>query len=620
MISPIRLFPILATSIALLICVAEARSPKNLAQRFFMKSEMENARISPGNRYLSYIGDKGSRALMTYEFETGRRRSIQADQGNDIYDHYWVSRKQVLVFSQKLGIPSQIFTTSDRLTRMQPSEYVEVYDLLPDVANKLIVKDTERSEKFFHLDRFDVTTGSRKRVAKNPGHIISWFTDKDGLIRIRLWVDENENDRFEYRKDADSPWGEIHPGTDSFGLLFLNEPEKIIAFVLPEGEDRVIGRYFDCARDQAYGKPIEDPEYDVIPDFYILDPETENTYGFSYQAERRQAVWLNAAHQRLQNRVDTIYPDSLNEIHGFALNETKAVVRRSNDRNPGEWMLFDIENEQESLIGKERPWIDPEQSASTESIVYPNRQGIPIHALVTRASRKTEENRMIVMIHGGPRARDYWGWDSEAQYFAALGYTVLKINYRGSSDYGIDYSPYSHLESIKASIADVADGVRWALKEGLANPDKVAIYGSSFGGHVALRCAAENPDLFACVIGYAGVYDWVREMDREFAKEPIYWKLKMRTYYGDYENEKDQWRAASAITIADRIDAPVYLLHGGSDQIVASKQSKLMRSALKKAGKSVKLKILSFNNHGMATETPAIRFYQNLAKFIEESM
>ncbi|MGY8695051.1 MAG: alpha/beta hydrolase family protein, partial [Verrucomicrobiia bacterium] len=99
-----------------------------------------------------------------------------------------------------------------------------------------------------------------------------------------------------------------------------------------------------------------------------------------------------------------------------------------------------------------------------------------------------------------------------------------------------------------------------------------------------------------------------------------YWKLKLHTYYGDYDNEKDLWREASAITIADQINAPVYLIHGGSDQIVASKQSRLMRTALKKAKKDVTLKILSFNNHGMVSEKPAIRFYENLAKFIDESM
>jgi dipeptidyl aminopeptidase/acylaminoacyl peptidase len=224
------------------------------------------------------------------------------------------------------------------------------------------------------------------------------------------------------------------------------------------------------------------------------------------------------------------------------------------------------------------------------------------------------------MIHGGPRARDYWDWDSEAQYFAALGYTVLKINYRGSSEYGLEYSPYSHLDAIRNSIVDVADGVRWAIDEGFTKSGKAAIYGSSFGGHVALRTAAEYPELFSCVIGYAGVYDWVKEMDREFAKEPIYWKLKQFKYYGDYDNEKEQWWDASAVTLAGQIRAPVYLLHGGADEIVASRQSRLMHKALKNAGKDVTLKILSFNNHGMVSERPTIRFYENLAKFVGSAL
>ena len=109
-------------------------------------------------------------------------------------------------------------------------------------------------------------------------------------------------------------------------------------------------------------------------------------------------------------------------------------------------------------------------------------------------------------------------------------------------------------------------------------------------------------------------------MDREFAKEPIYWKLKQFKYYGDYQNEKELWQNASAVTLAHKIQAPVYLLHGGADEIVASRQSRLMHKALKNAGKDVTLKILSFNNHGMVSERPTIRFYENLAKFIGRTL
>lgn len=604
---------------SLLLSAGVARKPKTLAQTFFMKPDIEDARVSPGNHSLSYIGNSGQRALFNYDFQTGRRRSVKAERGNNIYDYYWVSSNQIIVFAQRLGIPTEVFSTNRRLNHTARCEYVEVYDLLPDTADRIVVKDTGRSEKFFDLDSFNVDTGSRKTVAKNPGHIISWHTDKDGVVRIRQWVDENEDDRFEYRSNDQSPWKAIDPGTDSYGILFLDEPERILSFFLPEGSDRVIARAFDCATNRFYGPIIEDPIYDLIPETYLLDPETEDTFGFSYQADRRRTIWFRQEHHQIQEKINAAFPQTLNDIHGFALENTHAVVRRHSDRNPGEWLLFEIATGKSKLIGKERPWIDPSKMASTQSMTFLNREGDAIYSLLTSPPRGVDPKGLLVMIHGGPRARDYWDWDSEAQYFAALGYTVLKINYRGSSDYGLQYSPYSHLHAIKASVADVADGVRWAIENGHSKSGKAAIYGSSFGGHVALRTAAEYPDLFSCVIGYAGVYDWVREMDREFADEPVYWKLKLHKYYGDYDNEKDQWLEASAVTLADQIEAPVYLLHGGSDEVVAARQSRLMQKALKNAGKDVTLKILSFNNHGMVSERPTIRFYENLAKFIEDA-
>jgi len=618
--SLIRNLILYALILAAASTLAAPRKPKTLAEKFFFKPDIEDARVSPGSHSLSFIGNNGQRALFNHDFETGKRRSIKADRGNQIYDYYWVSPYQVIVFAEKLGIPAEVFSANRRLSAVEPCDYVQVYDLMPDTSDRILIKDTGKSEKFFDLELFNVDSGSRKRVAKNPGHIISWITDKNGIVRMRQWVDEDENDRFEYRLNEETEWKEIHLGTDSFGVLFLNEPEKVLSFHRPEGKDRVIARAFDCARNEFYGPSIEDPDYDLIPETYILDPETEETFGFSYQAERRRTIWFKHEHHRIQEKINAAFPHTLNDIHGFALDETHAVIPRHSDRNPGEWLLFEIDTGQTKLIGKERPWIDPAETASTQSITFPNREGTPIHALLTQPPHGVARKGLLTMIHGGPRARDYWDWDSEAQYFAALGYTVLKINYRGSSEYGLEYSPYSHLDAIRNSIVDVADGVRWAIDEGFTKSGKAAIYGSSFGGHVALRTAAEYPELFSCVIGYAGVYDWVKEMDREFAKEPIYWKLKQFKYYGDYDNEKEQWWDASAVTLAGQIQAPVYLLHGGADEIVASRQSRLMHKALKNAGKDVTLKILSFNNHGMVSERPTIRFYENLAKFVGSAL
>jgi len=618
--SLIRNLILYALILAAASTLAAPRKPKTLAEKFFFKPDIEDARVSPGSHSLSFIGNNGQRALFNHDFETGKRRSIKADRGNQIYDYYWVSPYQVIVFAEKLGIPAEVFSANRRLSAVEPCDYVQVYDLMPDTSDRILIKDTGKSEKFFDLELFNVDSGSRKRVAKNPGHIISWITDKNGIVRMRQWVDEDENDRFEYRLNEETEWKEIHLGTDSFGVLFLNEPEKVLSFHRPEGKDRVIARAFDCARNEFYGPSIEDPDYDLIPETYILDSETEETFGFSYQAERRRTIWFKREHHRIQEKINAAFPHTLNDIHGFALDETHAVIPRHSDRNPGEWLLFEIDTGQTKLIGKERPWIDPAETASTQSITFPNREGTPIHALLTQPPHGVARKGLLTMIHGGPRARDYWDWDSEAQYFAALGYTVLKINYRGSSEYGLEYSPYSHLDAIRNSIVDVADGVRWAIDEGFTKSGKAAIYGSSFGGHVALRTAAEYPELFSCVIGYAGVYDWVKEMDREFAKEPIYWKLKQFKYYGDYDNEKEQWWDASAVTLAGQIQAPVYLLHGGADEIVASRQSRLMHKALKNAGKDVTLKILSFNNHGMVSERPTIRFYENLAKFVGSAL
>ncbi len=214
----------------------------------------------------------------------------------------------MLIFAQRLGIPSQVFSTNRRLSLSKANDYVEVYDLIPDRENKLLIKDTGRSEKFFDLELYDIESLGRKTLIRNPGHIISWFTDKDGIVRIRQWVDENEDDRFEYRAHPDAPWKEINPGTNSYGILFLNEPEKTLAFYRPDGGDRVIARAFDCAKNAFYGPIIEDPNYDLIPEEYIMDPETEEVFGFRYQSDRRRTIWFQESHHHLQEQINQAFP------------------------------------------------------------------------------------------------------------------------------------------------------------------------------------------------------------------------------------------------------------------------------------------------------------------------
>ncbi|MBK1878660.1 alpha/beta hydrolase family protein [Pelagicoccus mobilis] len=603
------------------VCFAANSNFKSLAKSLFAQPSVSDVRITPGNRGLSYIANKNGRSkLCVLDFESRRTYDTFIEGTPDVYDYYWIDRDNVIIFVQQLGNPIGAFTASYKLGRIAPTDFYRVYDTLPDKKRIYIAKDEDFDSKFNDLYQVNAISGSRKRIEKNDGSVIAWLTDKDGVTRIRYTIDENENDRYAYRSGPEDAWRDIPIHGHPLLVLFLNEPEQFVILIRRKGTDTFSVYKYDAASEQYTDTLLEHETYDILYTEIMHDPETEETYGFAYDLAKPATFWFDPTFAEIESQIDSLHPEAENQILGYNHDRNALVYHSFSDTRPSQWRLFSPANSTDELLLEHTIDFDTSQTQACEPITFPNRDGTLIHGYLTRTPNRGEPHaKTLLMIHGGPRARDRWGWDAEAQYFAALGYNVLKINYRGSDGYGVDYSPYSHFSSMQTSVRDTIDGAKWLIEQGIATKGKIGIYGSSFGGHVALSCAAEAPELFFASIGYAGVYDWPKHLDAEFKEYPVFAKLKFNTYYPGYEQEKEKWLANSAIARVDQITCPVYLLHGGSDDNVSQTQSRRMHKALKKAGKNSQLKIFSFNGHGLVLENNRVSFYSTLAQFLAKN-
>ena len=221
-------------------------------------------------------------------------------------------------------------------------------------------------------------------------------------------------------------------------------------------------------------------------------------------------------------------------------------------------------------------------------------------------------------IHGGPKVRDTWGFNPEVQFFARLGYAVFQVNYRGSTGYGRTYSGENFIDVCRYVVEDVADASRWAVAKGYADAERIAIYGSSFGGYAALAGVAFKPKLYRCAIGYAAVYDWIMQLkddrrDSWLRHIEFEWRSD---FYLDVDTHKDEYKAVSPRYFAEDIRAPVLIIHGGSDSRVWQRQAKAMRAALRQANKTHKVVINSWGVHGLPDEKKRIDFYVKVAEFL----
>lgn len=593
---------------------------KNLAKRLFKQADVSEVRLTPGNRGLSYLSaKKGGSQLKLFNLQNGKTYTALIKDSPEVYDYYWIDRDTVILFVQKLGSPIGAYTASFKLASVKPTSFTRVYDTMPDTARVYIAKDDDYDEKFNDLYRINVSSGSRKRIEKNDGTTLAWFTDKDAVTRIRYTIDENERDQYAYRSGPDSAWTDIDINGHPLGVIFHGGDDEFIIFVRRDGKTRFAAYSFNGAKNEYVDTILAHDRYDVIYNQFIIDPETEQSFGFQYDLEKPTMHWFDEKLASIAQRIDLKHPSTINQILGYDAEKKSVIYNRYSDKNPNEWIRFYLDSEKEETILRSLPSIDTTQTKSTETIRYTSRDGIEIHGYLTRSNAAPQDGqKALLMIHGGPRARDRWGWDTEAQYFASLGYHVLKINYRGSEGYGIEFSPYSHIDSIQTSVRDTIDGAKWLVEQGLANAGNIAIYGSSFGGHVSLSSVAAEPELFYASIAYAGVYDWPTHLDEAFKEQPVYARLKTNTYYPNFEENREFWFASSALPQAGNVQCPVFLIHGRVDETVSATQSRRMHKALKKEGKDSRLQILSFNRHGFTQENNRIAFYTKLAKFLEE--
>jgi dipeptidyl aminopeptidase/acylaminoacyl peptidase len=263
------------------------------------------------------------------------------------------------------------------------------------------------------------------------------------------------------------------------------------------------------------------------------------------------------------------------------------------------------------------PWLNENDMAEMKPISYKSRDGLTIHGYLTLPKGRGEKALPVVMmVHGGPWARDQWGYDPEAQFLANRGYAVLQVNFRGSTGYGREFWMKSFKQWGKTMQDDVTDGVEWLKAEGIADPKRVAIYGGSYGGYATLAGLAFTPDLYACGIDYVGVSN-LFTFQRTI---PPYWGPWREVLYeqvGHPEKDSLLLAAASPALHADRIKAPLFIAQGANDPRVVKDESDQMVEALKKLGVTVDYMVKDDEGHGFRNEENRFEFYAAMEKFLD---
>ncbi|MEO7167252.1 MAG: S9 family peptidase, partial [Chthoniobacterales bacterium] len=380
------------------------------------------------------------------------------------------------------------------------------------------------------------------------------------------------------------------------------------------GRDKQAVVTIDPTNGKELEKLFENPEVDVSALAYSKKRKVLTFAAFdTWKTERKffdpqtEAMYKTLAEKLPGYEIEVVANDKA---------EDKFIVMASNDRSPGSRNLFDAKTGTLTKLVDVAPWLKEAQLAPMKPIEYKSRDGLTIHGYLTLPLGREAKNLPVVINpHGGPWARDTWGFNPEVQFLANRGYAVLQMNFRGSTGYGRNFWEASFKQWGQSMQDDITDGVQWLVKQGIADPKRVAIYGGSYGGYATLAGVAFTPDLYAAAVDYVGVANMFTFMKTI----PPYWKPFLDMFHemvGDPVKDKAMMEAVSPVMHADKIKTPLFVAQGAHDPRVNKDESDQMVAALKKRGVDVEYMVKDNEGHGFHNEENRFDFYEAMEKFL----
>lgn len=595
--------------------------------------------LSPSGEHLAYVlNSHGHSVLVTQNLQTGKRNFITRTN-NEKYVFQWLKwvSSERLIFSlyfpsRREGVASgerRLLSASVRDAKVKAvlkprsvrdgghiSQFQDrVVSTLPaDPEHVLLALDAEE-QAFPGVYRVNVKTGGRKRVQRHKKPIRSWWADQEGELRAGVGFEMNTTVRSLWvRRSGSEHWHKLEEyetfeRANITPLGFGRDPRTLYVRDVHEGRYAVFK--IDTASEGFERElVVSDPDYD-IDGALIRSPKTGEVIGVRHYHAPGSTLYLDPHYQSFQNSLQRAFPDTHNRIVNFSDDEMKYLVITSSSSKGGVYHLGDRERGTISPILHNYPLLQDEDLSQSGRFVYTARDGTDIESYLWLPQVKAAENLPLILFpHGGPMSSDRGGFDYWTHFFTNRGYAVLQPNFRGSSDYGYEFSMASLAQWGLAMQDDLEDGVRALVAEGVVDPARVCIVGASYGGYAALMGVAKTPEVYQCAVSFAGISSLLdlRNSSRHYLNKKVVNK--------QLGSDRDQLQATSPVNHVERIVAPILLAHGYRDRVVPVAQSRKMASALKKNGKQYQYLELDHGSHGLAFEKNRLAFFEAMDAFL----
>jgi dipeptidyl aminopeptidase/acylaminoacyl peptidase len=647
-----------AAVLSMAASIAHAGTVEQLAAAFGNRGQVLQTSLSPSGNKIAFVApmDQGGEAVFVVDLEKdGKPNAVFriSQEGAHLTGCRWPTEAQLIcnmratspfnglmigfsrlyvVEADGSGVRSLTPDGSHRALGLQQfGGNVVAYDVKGQRNKVLMTRqylpDFQTGTRVFNqvsgmgVDMVDVVTMEHKQVEPPREGVVGYLADATGNVRIMAKFPQNSSGYiaskvpvFSFRRPGSSQFETLTPNRaiEEFAVYEVDAANNVAIGI---GKENGFAQLYSVALDGSGATRVLLSHRGSDVDELVEIGRANRVVGGGFATERRQREIFDPALKKLLADLGAALPgDELFEIVDANADESKLLLIARSDVNPGMIYLFDKATSKLEEVLPLRTGVQGLPLSPMRALTYTAADGTRIPAYLTLPPGAADLKGLpaIVMPHGGPEARDEWGFDWLAQFYAQRGFAVLQPNFRGSAGYGEAWMVQNGFKSWETAIGDVNDAGRWMVAQG-ADPAKLAAVGWSYGGYAALQAAATDPSLFKAVVAIAPVtdLDLLRQNARHFANYALVSDFLGHGEYLDRGSPKKQ---------AGKIAAPVMLVHGTLDESVEVRHSDDMAGALRSAGKQPLYLKFEGQGHSLADSAARSRMLAESDKFLRAAL
>jgi dipeptidyl aminopeptidase/acylaminoacyl peptidase len=614
------------------IVSSQAAKPHDL-EDFIREDKFESVTVSQKGTYVAMTRLEGDKTVM-YILKAGDTKPLTrvdvSAKKSHIYGVSWVSDHRLIYsvavkdqLDERPSATGEMWTIdADGGKRRQLGGMgmpgIAVIDTLENEDDYVLATIYNGGNGFTTLERINVYGGMSKQIARAPIRY-GWFSaDSRGQPRFAGGRDEQDFTKLYFQAPGKDSWTLINDEASSGKSIYPAgySADGSVAYLQSEeetGPDSILA--FDVAT--ATSKTISrDALADATQLINAIGKREIIGVLYAGSTPRYEYFVPDSADAKAHRALQTAFPGQIVSPAAYTTAKNDVLIYVDSDREPGGYYVMNLETRKVSPMMFSADWFDPQRLSPMRDVTFKARDGRTIAALLTVPVGTDGKNLpLIIHPHGGPiGVKDSWGFDSTVQMLASHGYAVLQVNFRGSSGYGRDHMEAGYLQWGLKMQDDLTDATRWVIGEGIADRNRICIFGASYGGYASLMGVAKEADLYKCAVGQVGVYDLGRIWSDDSGRgEGVRRFLNKILNYNDGAD-------VSPNRIAQRIKVPVFLSAGHEDETAPVEHTEMMEAALRKAGVPVETLYFKTEGHGIYKLEHKREFYAKLLTFLHKNI